>query len=189
MRFYEKADNKNFFKRASFPRPVSIRASDSSNYNIKPDPILLPISHLHINPPAQKPRNQSPPHIGCSTALKTAGPGQTPLAPQATPKAAAPNTNLLSTSLIVLVGSENLSSKFGVFRKPLHCMCAILGRIPKSMRSIRLGSHFVISSGKRENAKKALILAGEAMPDVKRPRPNSNPVRRYVVRLAALLEV
>lgn len=110
--------------------------------------------------------------MGCATALKTAGPAHNPLAPQPAPNVAAPITNLQSTPCIVFVESENLSANFGAFESPVQCILAMFGRIPSSIISDRLGSHFVRSSGKKEKAKKAETLAGKAMPETIRPRPN-----------------
>lgn len=68
--------------------------------------------------------------------------------------------------------SENLSANFGAFESPLQCILTMFGKMPRSIIIERLGSHFVRSSGKREKAKKAETLAGDAMPETRRPRPN-----------------
>ncbi|KAE9980620.1 hypothetical protein BLS_002434 [Venturia inaequalis] len=77
------------------------------------------------------------------------------------PNAAAPSTNLQVMPRSVIVANGYL----------LHRNLAMFGSVAQSIIIKRLGSHFVKSSGKREKAKKAETLAGEAMPETRRPRP------------------
>lgn len=58
----------------------------------------------------------------------------------------------------------------------------MLGRIAKRMMRLREGSHLSRENGRKEMLKKERTLEGDAMPEIKRPRPNVKPARVWVMR-------
>jgi hypothetical protein len=123
------------------------------------------------------------PHVGCRTELKTAGPGQTPLNPQATPNATDPATKRQSMSATLAVGSLHRSANVGfvfIFSFPVTwpglCIKYAVndGPIPKMIINASDGSNRDRSVRKAKNLK---TLAESAIPEIIRPSPNSSPAR------------
>lgn len=79
-----------------------------------------------------------------------------PVRPHATPKAAAPATNLLSTSLKVLVGTENLLANDGGVVSPFDCISTRFGRTANTMIRSKDGSQY-FQTGKE---RKEVTLSG-----------------------------
>ena len=144
---------------------------------------MMPMFTLYPRLPIKYPLIVASPQVGWRTALKRAGPGHTPLSPQATPKATAPARNRQSISLTVAVGRRHFSVSVGLglfLSFSVNCPGFIDknvtrdGPIPKRMIKAKDGSKRDGSVGSAKNRK---TLAESAIPEINRPSPNSSPAK------------
>jgi hypothetical protein len=153
-----------------------LRSKRVRNHNVKRS------HHQPSLPPSQNPPIHNAPQRGWKNALSIAGPGHVPASPKPTPKAAAPKTNFLSTSLNVFVGNANLSANDGGVFNPTSWFSMRLGSTPKSITRPSDGSQYCIT-GKE---KKDVTLAELDIPDMCRPRAKRRPVKNCVARRAGV---